>query len=340
MRNENQILGSVLRHRIMVAVIFGANLNNILKEANLDRSFLSKPNAKISMLQIKNVWKILANQTQLETIGLECGLRTELPLIGVLGYAMMNSKTIRIAIEKICTYQRITSSHIFQEIHVERGFVKIELSPKKDWEETFRYGIDYIIAAYFNLVKKSTFSNIRPVKIGFNYPKPKNIKYYHEIFGLKSIVFALSKACIIYKESDLHEEMLFQNESLRTQFDTQLDDLLKQYDDIDMYTRKVRAYVIQNLNDETPKINDVAIDMAISPRSLQNHLKKEKTSFQKILITAKKDFAINYLKSHDHTISEIAFSIGFSNTSSFSKFFKKETGLSPNQYRLKLLKPS
>jgi len=44
-------------------------------------------------------------------------------------------------------------------------------------------------------------------------------------------------------------------------------------------------------------------------------------------------FAINYLKDPDHTLTQIAFLLGYSEVSAFNRAFKRWTGSTPLKYR-------
>jgi len=39
---------------------------------------------------------------------------------------------------------------------------------------------------------------------------------------------------------------------------------------------------------------------------------------------------------YDHSVSEIAYALGFENPPYFSRLFKKEVGITPNEFRSKL----
>jgi AraC-like DNA-binding protein len=47
--------------------------------------------------------------------------------------------------------------------------------------------------------------------------------------------------------------------------------------------------------------------------------------------------AKNRLKKDDQRVSEIAYGLGFGDLSYFSRLFKKETGMTPNQYKKRSL---
>jgi AraC family transcriptional activator of pobA len=86
-----------------------------------------------------------------------------------------------------------------------------------------------------------------------------------------------------------------------------------------------------------PSVQYMASQLNLSPRYLSDLLKQEtgKTAIELIhlfVISAAKDL----LTRDDQSVSEIAYTLGFENLSYFSKLFKKEVGVSPNEFRFKL----
>lgn len=91
----------------------------------------------------------------------------------------------------------------------------------------------------------------------------------------------------------------------------------------------------QNLRDKgLPSVSDIASQLNLSPRYLSDMLKQEtgKTAMDLIHIYLISE-AKNLLKVQDQNISEVAYALGFENLPYFSRLFKKEVGVSPNQYR-------
>jgi AraC-like DNA-binding protein len=76
----------------------------------------------------------------------------------------------------------------------------------------------------------------------------------------------------------------------------------------------------------------------LSPRYLSDVLKQEtgKTAIELIHIFLINE-AKNRLVADDQSVSEIAYALGFENLPYFSRLFKKETGLSPNQFKKRQL---
>jgi AraC-like DNA-binding protein len=70
----------------------------------------------------------------------------------------------------------------------------------------------------------------------------------------------------------------------------------------------------------------------MSRHTLYRHLKSEDMSFHDIVESARREKALQYLKKGKYSLSEIAFLLGFSELSAFSRAFKRWTGQSPGQY--------
>lgn len=87
-----------------------------------------------------------------------------------------------------------------------------------------------------------------------------------------------------------------------------------------------------------PTVKDMASALNLSPRYLSDLLKQEtgKTAIELIHIFLIGE-AKNLLNAPDLSISEAAYKLGFENLPYFSRLFKKEVGLSPNQYRKQAL---
>ncbi|MBS1519496.1 MAG: helix-turn-helix transcriptional regulator [Bacteroidetes bacterium] len=87
-----------------------------------------------------------------------------------------------------------------------------------------------------------------------------------------------------------------------------------------------------------PTVNAMASELNLSARYLSDLLKQEtgKTAIELIHIFLVNE-AKNLLIGEKQNVSEIAYTLGFENLPYFSRLFKKETGLSPNQFKKQLV---
>jgi AraC-like DNA-binding protein len=77
-----------------------------------------------------------------------------------------------------------------------------------------------------------------------------------------------------------------------------------------------------------------AKQLAVSPRTLARRLSEEGTSFSDVLEGLRNDLAARYLADEDFGIAQIAWLLGYEETSAFSRAFKRWTGKTPRDARV------
>ena len=212
-----------------MAESFGADREDILREAKIDPNIFANPKSRVTVDQTMETWKAIARHTGSEDMGLESGLKMRMQFMGVLGYVMMNSPSIFKAYEKYFVHQRLVMSIVFLELIVENDRVKIEGEMQVPWIQPYRYTMDFVMAANLSIIKSSTVKSIHPIKVGFNYPEPDNSIRYHEIFGPAEIEFSSAKPYMLFNKSDMDEEIIGFNSELFQHFELKLEDRLKEH---------------------------------------------------------------------------------------------------------------
>ena len=71
----------------------------------------------------------------------------------------------------------------------------------------------------------------------------------------------------------------------------------------------------------------------MSPSALQQKLATLDTSFQDLLNQIRQSLAMDYMEQSRVSITEMSFLLGFSDTSSFTRAFRRWTGKSPRDFR-------
>ncbi len=67
--------------------------------------------------------------------------------------------------------------------------------------------------------------------------------------------------------------------------------------------------------------------------TLQRQLQAEGLSYRDVLESTRRSLAENYLQDKKHSLAQIAYLLGFSDQSNFSRAFKRWTSMSPKQYQ-------
>lgn len=98
---------------------------------------------------------------------------------------------------------------------------------------------------------------------------------------------------------------------------------------------QVRSVIARNHYHSLP-IENVATALGLSERSLRRQLSQSETGYKKVLDDVRKARASELLAVAGLSITAIAYDLGFSDPSNFSRSFKRWSGMSPHDYREKL----
>lgn len=88
-----------------------------------------------------------------------------------------------------------------------------------------------------------------------------------------------------------------------------------------------------------PSVSALAAQLNMSPRYLSDMLRQEtgKTAIELIHLHLINEAKNRLRGNEDQRVSEVAYGLGFEDLSYFSRLFKKQTGLTPNQFKRNLL---
>ncbi len=101
----------------------------------------------------------------------------------------------------------------------------------------------------------------------------------------------------------------------------------------DSFARQVYVLVAEQLEKGRLSVEVVADRLHMSRQTLARHLQSANTSYADILERARKDKALALLGKSNMPMAQIADSLGYSDTRSFNRAFKRWTGKSPGSYR-------
>jgi AraC-like DNA-binding protein len=100
--------------------------------------------------------------------------------------------------------------------------------------------------------------------------------------------------------------------------------------------QKVQEKILALLENGDYSVNAIADQLHISVRTLQRRLEDEGTAFAELLDSTRHIAAQEYLKDPRIAIAEVAYLLGFSESSTFYRAFKRWTRMTPVQFRKSL----
>jgi len=86
-----------------------------------------------------------------------------------------------------------------------------------------------------------------------------------------------------------------------------------------------------------PSLGDIAEDLHVTPRTLIRRLKREGTSYRRLLDQVRRELAQEALAEGALPVKEIAYRLGYRDPSNFGRAFRAWTGQSPGAFRARVL---
>jgi AraC-like DNA-binding protein len=140
-------------------------------------------------------------------------------------------------------------------------------------------------------------------------------------------------AYIAFSPQDAKRRLISENAALWADIEADLKLQLAAQNDRWPVTDRVRGALVDLMPAGRTGAEDVAAVLGISRSTLQRRLRAEGKSYQAVLDATRRDMAIRYLTKTSLRADEIANVLSYRDANSFSRSFRRWTGLSPLTFR-------
>ena len=243
-------------------------------------------------------------------------------------FAAYCSKNARMCMERLSRYKRIIAPMRY-EVFEDNGNLKLIISASKNELTMPQFLVETEMVFIIHIIRTATKSNISPVKVLMQ--NPVNSKEFSDFMSCD--VIESNENALIFTSSDMDIPFVSYNENMWAFFEPELQKRLYEMDRDDSFSAKVRSALTELLPGGAGTIDDVAVKLGVSKRTLQRKLTEEDTSFQKQLNGTREILAKHYIRNTDMSSDDIAFLLGYQELNSFLRAFNVWTGMSISEYR-------
>jgi AraC-like DNA-binding protein len=307
------------------------DIDAFLRSLGIDPASVKSPDAYIPLETYLLIQDEAANYVNDPYFGLHMGEFAEAGSWSILGYMMMNCKTLGEAFEKSSRYSRIIGNLIEARAELKFNKIKVIFFTPPHAPKMSRHCFEATFSSSVRMMRMFTGVQINPLEVTFIYPEPESRSEYERIFCCP-VLFGKKENSFTIDMGIVNTPILMANPGLLEYFEKYAQDFLAELDRQNEHTRVVTKIILSRLDDEALSINKVAKEMAVSVRTLQKRLEDEGVVFSDLLRDIRQRLAQKYLH-ENYSVEQITYLLGFSEPSVFRKAFKKWSGVTPREYR-------
>lgn len=329
---EPSVLASAASGVIEMIRTHGGDVERIFGHAHIDTSTLESPINELRLREYCQLFEEAATQTQYDNFGLIFGQGFPPRRLGAIGYLAINSPTMSSALRNLCYYFPAHQQNSILEIRSCGGLLRLDYQIVDPRIPQRRQDAELSLGMFCNIFRHCHGAGWRPREIHFAHPEPLGSAEHAQLFGApvrfdqptNSILFGRADKDGVMPDPDPHLFALIEPFMRGRQSEIgRSDDLVA----------AVRRAVQTAFCDGTPQLATVAARLGMTSWTLQRRLRRRSVGFQDLVRGVRRDLALRYVTDPDMPLTEIAFLLGYSELSAFSRAFRAWTGMAPLRYR-------
>jgi AraC-like DNA-binding protein len=306
----------------------------LVRQAGIDLAKVPSPADRIPVDKADAVLQLALPLIRDPAFGLQAARCWHPANLGVLGYAWLSSSTLRTGLRRVERYHRLIGERGVTEIEEVRQGIKVRFWAKRGDPAKVPVAavtVDIAMALLLDMCRMNAGAALRPMAASLRRTTPESIAPYERFFGC-AVQFGAAENFFLLSKEDADSLLPSSNKQLAAVFDKMLGEELARLDKSDVVAR-CRVAVLECLTSGEASEEDTAKQLHMSPRTLQRKLAEANLTYQQLVDDTRKDLALRYIDDVKRSISDITFSLGFSQPSAFTRAFKRWTGATPTDYR-------
>ena len=302
----------------------------LLRQARLSAALHVTPDAWLTTAQYFALWRAVESLSQDPAIGLRMTIQTDTSVHPPATMSAFFARDYRDGLhrlarfKRLCTPEELTLTESGGECRIALRWLYTD-EPEPD------AAADVTFAAILELGRRGTGKHITPLRVEMTRPGP--VTAAHRSYFDAPIRTGCARNALVLRAADLDLPFAGHNPDLLAILDPSLTASLGEIEAQSSLLDQVRILIKRRIASGKPEIADVARELGMSERSLQRRITEQGTSYRGLLDQARQELGRHLLSDRQNGIDEIAFLLGFQDTSSFYRAFRGWEGVTPAQWR-------
>lgn len=310
---------------------YGLDPAPLFRQAGISLAGTRASGTRLPQRATRQLWERAVAATGDPAIGLKVGRRIQPEGLHALGYAWMSSRTLADALQRFARYSRVLITTP-AKVEVTSSDTSCQLTAEfpDPAQQPHEAGIDATLVALLTLGGKAAGHPVRPRAVFVQHPCRTEPALYTAAFGVP-VDFGAPANGIRLDRATSGAVLPTDNPDIAAA----VDEVAERYM-ANLQPQPVAATVRNLLRELLPTGEvgqaTVAGRLNCSLSTLQRQLQAEGLNYRALLDETRRSLAEAYLRDARFSQAEIAFLLGFSDQSNFSRAYRRWTGRSPGQF--------
>jgi AraC-like DNA-binding protein len=314
-----------LRPILAYARTRGVDVEALRLELGVPSSALDDPDFRIPEATHDRAWREAATRSGDSAFALHVVEHSSVGAFDVLDYAMWCSRTLAEAIDRLMSFHRILCDALVLRLEVRAGVARIRFQGGGHG----RYSSEVAFALIVVRARESTATSLPPREVKFAHAAPSDLASHASLFRCP-VRFGSTGSELVLDARDLALPVRSAQPGLAVVLDRHMREIMSRIPEVGSFIQRVHHAVGETLRASgRPTLSSTAHVLKASSRTVQRRLLEHGTTHREVVDAVRRDFAVRLLEVPGLSITEIAFLLGFSDVSGFTRTFKRWTGRTP-----------
>lgn len=327
----------VARAMLERAAACGLDAAALLDEAGIPADLLTDPSRRLLPVQFANLMRAWWRRTGDEFLGFTAQ-PNRVGTFPLMMHAVLAAETLGEALRHGCHFYRVVSDEISLRLDRDAEQARFTLRLRRPELDPRHVLAETILLCWYRFACWLINRRILLRETTFDYPAPAHVAEYHQLYPCP------------HRFGERHTTLVFDARTLDLPVTRSRDELKALIRELPLgffikpvfqgsFGHRVRSRLLQGGIANLPDLDEVAADFFMTGRTLRRRLLAEGTSFQEIKDDLRRDHAMALLRERGDGIQAVAQAVGFREATVFIKAFRQWTGMTPGDYRMRLLRP-
>ena len=308
----------------------GGDWETMTARSGLTASDLSDLDGRVPLEAVYEAFEAAIDTANDPLLGIHVAQAVTVEDLDAMGYLMMTSRTMGEAMERINRFaDAFVSGERYRWFADEAG-VHHEFVPYGPSRPAHGQVAELV---FYDIARNSSRlfgADVSPREARFTHQPDIGIDY-DDLFGT-TVRFSQPRYEIVFDRSVSDIQLRNANPQLAPLVDRYIEGLLGEAPPAGSLVVKLVEFIDRRLEDGPPTVDEVAAELAMSPRSLQRQLRAEGTTLTALIDGARRARASALIEA-GVPIVEVTYLLGYADQAVFHRAFKRWTGVTPATYR-------